>query len=205
MAATMVIATGNVGKLREFQALLDDLPLRVISARDAGMTEFPPEVGTTFAENARAKASFVAQATGLPALADDSGLVIDALDGAPGVLSARFGGPDATDTDRWQRVLHLLDGVPPERRTARFVAAIAFVRPDGTMTDAEGIVEGTITDQARGDGGFGYDPIFLVAETDRTLAEMTDDEKNAISHRARALQAIRPALRAFVAESENLQ
>ena len=202
MEATLVIATGNRGKLREFQALLGDLPVRLISAYEAGVTDFPPEVGATFVENARAKAAFVAQATGLPALADDSGLVVDALDGAPGVLSARYCGPDATDEDRWRRVLHLLDDVPAERRTASFVAVVAFAYPNGKEYEEEGILEGRIAREARGTNGFGYDPIFLVDGTDRTLAEMNDDEKNVISHRARALAAILPTLHTLVVEDE---
>jgi XTP/dITP diphosphohydrolase len=180
--------------MREFPALLADLPVHLVSAREAGVSSFPPETGETFAANARAKAIHVTAETGLPALADDSGLVVDALGGAPGVYSARYGGPDATDTDRYALLLDALQGVSPEARTARFVAVLALSLPGGTVIDAEGRLEGAIANAARGTNGFGYDPIFLVGDTDRTLAELTDDEKNGISHRARALAALRPRL-----------
>ncbi len=169
---SLVLATNNAGKVREFAALLADLPVRLISARDAGVAAFPPETGETFAANARAKAVFVTGETGLPAIADDSGLVVDALGGAPGIYSARYGGPDVTDADRCTLLLHALRDVPPESRAARFVAAIALSLPDGTVIEAEGRLEGAISDAARGAYGFGYDPIFLVAGTERTLAEL---------------------------------
>ncbi len=191
---TVVVATQNAGKVREFAALLADLPARFVTARQAGVEELPEETGSTFAENAALKALFVAEATGLPALADDSGLVIDALGGAPGVYSARYGGPGLTDRDRYTRVLDELRAVPPAERTARFVAALAFVLPDGTLHRAEGIVEGTIADAPRGTSGFGYDPIFIPHGESRTFAEIPEDEKNRMSHRARAIAALRPTL-----------
>ncbi|MGI8856963.1 MAG: RdgB/HAM1 family non-canonical purine NTP pyrophosphatase [Thermomicrobiales bacterium] len=199
---SLVLATNNAGKMREFAALLADLPVRLISARDAGVLAFPPETGETFAANARAKAVYVTGETGLPAIADDSGLVVDALGGAPGIYSARYGGPDATDADRCTLLLHALRDVPPEARAARFVAAIALSLPDGTVIATEGRLEGAIADAARGVNGFGYDPIFLVADYGRTLAEFADDEKNGISHRARALAALRPQLLAVLPRLE---
>jgi XTP/dITP diphosphohydrolase len=201
-AATLVLATNNAGKVREFAALLIDLPVRLVAARDAGVLAFPPETGETFAANARAKAVHVTAETGFPSLADDSGLVVDALGGAPGVYSARYGGPDATDADRWTLLLAALRNVPPEARTARFVAALALSLPDGTLIETEGYLEGMIADAARGTHGFGYDPIFLVGNTGRTLAELADDAKNGISHRARAFAALRPQLLAAVPRLE---
>jgi XTP/dITP diphosphohydrolase len=192
--ATIVLATNNAGKVREFAALLADLPVRLLTAREAGVLAFPPETGESFAANARAKALHVTAETGLAALADDSGLVVDALGGAPGVYSARYGGPDANDTDRYTLLLGALQGVASETRAARFVAALALSLPDGTVIDAEGRLEGAIADAPRGTNGFGYDPIFLVGDTGRTLAELTDDEKNGLSHRAWALAALRPRL-----------
>jgi XTP/dITP diphosphohydrolase len=180
--------------VREFAAILADLPARLVSARDAGVLAFPPETGETFAANARAKAAYVTAATDLPALADDSGLVVDALGGAPGVYSARYAGPDATDTDRCIMLLRALRDVPPEARTAHFIAAVALSLPDGTVIEVEGRLDGAIASAARGTNGFGYDPIFLVEGSGRTLAEMADDEKNGVSHRARALAALRPRL-----------
>lgn len=176
--------------------LLADLPIRLLTACEAGVLIFPPETGETFAANARAKALHVTAETGLPALADDSGLLVDALDGAPGVYSARYGGPDANDADRYTLLLTTLRDAPPKARTARFVAVVALSLPDGTVIDAESRLEGAIADAPRGTNGFGYDPVFLVGDTGRTLAELTDDEKNGLSHRARALAALRPRLRA---------
>jgi XTP/dITP diphosphohydrolase len=190
----VVVATQNPGKVREFAALLAGLPARFVTAREAGVAQLPEETGMTFAENAAIKARFVAEATCLPALADDSGLVVDALDGEPGVYSARYGGPGLTDRDRYSLVLDRLRDVHLPQRTARFVAALALVLPDGTIHRAEGIVEGTIADAPRGNGGFGYDPIFIPQGETRTFAEFPEDEKNCTSHRARAVTALRPTL-----------
>lgn len=191
---TLVLATNNDGKVQEFRALLADLPISVIAARDAGVTTFPPETGATFAENARAKARHITQMTGHAALADDSGLVVDALDGAPGVYSARFGGEELTDRGRYLLLLERLRVLPQASRAARFIAALALSLPDGTLHEAEGRLEGRITEEPRGTAGFGYDPVFLVGGTDRTLAQMPAAEKNAISHRARAFAAVRQRL-----------
>ncbi len=190
----LVLATHNDGKVREFRALLADLPITVIAARDAGVNLFPPETDATFAENARAKARFVTASTGKPALADDSGLIVDALDGAPGVLSARFGGNGLDDRGRTHLLLERLRAVPQPSRAARFIAALALSLPDGRLIESAGVLEGTVAEEPRGSAGFGYDPVFIVSGADRTLAEMSDDEKNANSHRARAFDALRPRL-----------
>jgi XTP/dITP diphosphohydrolase len=190
----IVVATQNAGKVREFAALLADLPARFVAAREAGVDALPEETGTTFAANAELKARFVADQTGLSALADDSGIVIDALGGAPGVYSARYGGPGLDDRGRYELVLAQLRDVPLAERTARFVAHLAFVLPDGTLHRAEGVVEGTIAEEPRGAGGFGYDPIFVPQGETRTFAEFPEDEKNRASHRARAVAALRPVL-----------
>jgi len=194
IVTVLVLATNNDGKVREFRDLLADLPISLIAARDAGVDAFPPETGATFAENARGKAQFVTASTGKPALADDSGLIVDALDGAPGVLSARFGGDGFDDRGRFLLLLERLRAVPQASRAARFVAALALSLPDGRLIESVGMVEGTIADGPRGSAGFGYDPVFIVGSTGRTLAEMRDDEKNAISHRARAFDALRARL-----------
>ncbi len=189
-----IIATHNVKKLAELERILTPLGISVQTASQAGFAL--PEVdetGTTFAENARLKAESAMRATGRPAVADDSGLVVDALGGAPGVYSARYAGPDASDRDRYEKLLRELADVPDDRRTARFVSAVCCVFPDGTSIDVTGACEGRIARAPRGDGGFGYDPVFLVG--DRSYAELTAAEKDEISHRGRALRALQDALR----------
>ncbi len=189
-----IIATHNVKKLAELERILAPLGISVQTASQAGYSL--PEVdetGTTFAENARLKAESAMRATGRPAVADDSGLVVDALGGAPGVYSARYAGPDASDRDRYEKLLRELADVPDDRRTARFVSAVCCVFPDGTSIDVTGACEGRIARAPRGDGGFGYDPVFLVG--DRSYAELTAAEKDEISHRGRALRALQDALR----------
>jgi XTP/dITP diphosphohydrolase len=192
---TFVVATFNRDKRRELQALIGaaDVILR-------GLDEFPgatppEETGTTLAENALLKARAACAATGLAAIADDTGLEVDALEGAPGVHAARYAGPGATYDDNVRKLLAALAGVPRERRTARFRTVCAARFPDGREVVAEGALEGRIAFAPRGDQGFGYDPVFEVGETGRTLAEMTAEEKNARSHRARAVEALMAALR----------
>ncbi len=197
---TLVIATANIGKVREFAALLDLPGVRIITAADAGVAAWPPETGETFAENAAAKARYALAQTGLPALADDSGLIVDALGGEPGVYSARYGGEGLTDRDRYALLLSRLVTATPAARTARFVASLAFVVPDGRLWHAEGRVEGTIADAGRGENGFGYDPVFVPAGETRTYAEMPASEKHALSHRARAVERIRPVVLRYFAE-----
>lgn len=196
----LVIATRNAGKLREVAAVLAELGSAV---RLRSLVDFPhvpevPETGRTFEENAVQKARAVALATGLPVLADDSGLEVDALGGAPGVHSRRAAGEGASDPERIAWLLRRLEGVPPEQRTARFhsVVALAVPAPDGTVQveTFHGTIDGRILDAPRGTGGFGYDPVFLVVELGRSMAELSLDEKNRISHRARALRRALPRL-----------
>ncbi|MCX2726164.1 RdgB/HAM1 family non-canonical purine NTP pyrophosphatase [Thermomicrobium sp. 4228-Ro] len=192
----IVLATANPGKLREFRSLLPSC-IDVVSAAELGI-DLPPETGHTFAENALLKARAVARASGLIAIADDSGLEVDALGGRPGVHSARFAGEGATDAQNVAFLLEQLRGLPPTRRTARFRAVIALVAPDGHEALAEGTVEGTIVEAPRGQRGFGYDPIFRPLSEEHTFAEMTLEEKNRISHRARALERATAILREWL-------
>ncbi len=191
---TLVIATRNRHKLREMREILDGLSLRL-----EGLDGYPeaPEVdetGQTFEENALLKARSAVRATGHWALADDSGLEVDALGGKPGILSSRFAGPDADDASNRQRLLEALDGVPAHARRARFVCVVAVVSPGGEHRLFRGECHGVILDEMRGTGGFGYDPLFLVPSEGKTMAELAPARKNALSHRGRALRAARPFL-----------
>jgi XTP/dITP diphosphohydrolase len=193
-APRLVLATRNPGKIREITAIYAGLGADIV-----GLEAWPalgplPEPGHTYAENAASKAVTVARATGYPALADDSGVEIDALGGAPGVRSARFLGETASDAERNAAVLARLDGLPASRRTARYRAAVAIAAPEGTVQTFEAVCEGAIAAAPRGGRGFGYDPIFEIAGDGRTMAEVPADVKNTISHRARALRAARPAV-----------
>lgn len=190
----ILLATHNPGKVREIRRLaagrgwdwhsLDDFP------------DAPPAVedADTFAENARRKALHYAAATGLPTLADDSGLEVDCLDGAPGVHSARYAGTPRDDAANNRKLIAALTGVPLARRTARFRCAMAFARPNEVLAETEGAVEGLILDEPRGFSGFGYDPHFLLPDRARTMAELAPDEKNALSHRGQALRAMLPKI-----------
>jgi XTP/dITP diphosphohydrolase len=188
---SVVLASGNAGKLRELEALLAPLGFTV-TPQSAFAIETPPETGTTFVENALLKARYAARLTGRPALADDSGIELDALQGRPGVYSARYAGEGASDADNLQKMLLELSGVPPAKRTGRYQCVIVLVTDanDSAPVIAQGTWEGQITTEPRGSGGFGYDPIFLPAGFDRTAAELSPAEKNAISHRGRALRAL---------------
>jgi len=199
----LMLATSNPGKVAELRAILASLfdlgGVSLLTPRDwpAPLSEVD-ETGTTFAENARLKADALAAATGLPALADDSGLCVDALEGAPGLYSARWAGAGASDADRNAKLLLALAGVPPERRTARFVCAAALAMPSGETRTAEGVCEGVILNAPQGADGFGYDPLFLLLDRDRTMAELTADEKNRLSHRAHAVSRLFPHLSALL-------
>ena len=189
----LVLATHNPDKQAEMNAVLSDLGLDVI-----GLDQYPeiddiPENGTTLLENALIKARAVHLKTGFPALADDTGLEVDALHGAPGVYSARFAGEDATYQDNVKKLLSVMTGVSRQNRTARFRTVVALIDSD-TELWTEGIIEGLITRDQRGAGGFGYDPIFEAADTGKTFSEMSAAQKNEISHRARALQKMRKKL-----------
>lgn len=193
MALTqLVLATGNAHKLREVRQILGDR-FEILSQQEAGFDGEVEEDGATFEENALKKAQAVADALSLPALADDSGLEVDALSGAPGVYSARYCGVHGRDDLNNEKLLRELDGLPPERRTARYVCAMALVRPGLPPVVTRGTMEGRIGSAYRGTGGFGYDPLFITAGG-RTAAELTPEEKNAVSHRGQALRLLRQAL-----------
>ncbi len=190
----IVIASRNPGKVAEIRRFLDGMGLEVV-----GLDVFPalPEVeedGRTFAENALKKARAAAAHTGLVALADDSGLEVDALGGRPGVYSARFAGPGAGDAANNARLLAEMASIPPGRRQARYRAVVAVVTPDGREELCEGVCDGEILTAPRGTGGFGYDPLFLVPRLGKTFAELSAEEREAVSHRFQALRALRPAL-----------
>jgi len=190
----LVLATRNMHKVEELKSLLADASVQVLSLRDFPDMPEVEETGVTFAENAELKAKATVQATGKIALADDSGLEVDALNGEPGVYSNRFGGPGATDADKYMRILELLEGVPDEKRTARFRASIAISTPAGDTFIVDGVCEGRIAHSPRGEKGFGYDPIFFIPDLGKTMAELLPEEKNTISHRGKALQASREIL-----------
>jgi XTP/dITP diphosphohydrolase len=190
----LVLATKNRGKALELKAMLSGTVERVASLADYPDVVLPAEGATSYRENAVAKARTVAQALGLPAVGDDSGLEVDALDGAPGVVSARFAGPDADDAANNAHLLHALRGLPPERRGARFRCVLAMVDSGGRETIVEGVCPGRILDAPRGGEGFGYDPLFLPDGETRTFAELPREVKGPISHRGRAVAALRDAL-----------
>ena len=192
---TIVLATRNQGKIAEIRALLPGLGIQP-AASYPGCPE-PDETGRNFEENALIKARAVAQYTSRAALADDSGLEVDALDGAPGVRSARYAGAGATDRDNIQRLLDALDGIPDADRTARFRCAMAVAAPDGRTWTVEGVCEGRIIRKPRGGAGFGYDPLFVPAGYKSTFGELERSVKNRISHRAMALDRIRDVLEAL--------
>jgi XTP/dITP diphosphohydrolase len=195
----LVLATANAGKVRELTRLLAGLGYAVGSLADADPIPLPPEGEVSYAENALGKARPVAAATGAVAPGDDSGLEVDALGGRPGVASARYGGPGLTDAERVTRLLAELG--PVTARTARFRCALALVAPWGEEAQAEGVVEGVLAHAPRGTHGFGYDPIFLVPALGRTFGELSDAEKDGLSHRARAVAAARPVLARWAARA----
>ena len=191
----LVLATNNPGKVKEFARILEPLGIEVITQKQAGADLHVEENGETFAENARLKAMAVYRATGLPTVADDSGLCVDALDGKPGVYSARWYGEDTPYAEKNARLIAELEDVPQEKRTARFVCAIAAAFPDGTMKTVRAAMEGRIGYEEKGENGFGYDPIFYLPEYGCTSAELSMEEKNKISHRGKALRLIKDELR----------
>lgn len=196
---TVVLATANKGKLREFAELLAGVGLAVRAQSEFGVLE-AAETAPTFVENALIKARHASRLTGLPALADDSGLEVDHLHGAPGVWSARYGGSGASDQDNLRKLLAALAGVPADNRRARFVCLIVYLRhaDDPTPVISQGVWEGSILDEPRGANGFGYDPVFLVPELDMTAAELTPEVKNRLSHRGKALRGLLAKLRGEV-------
>ncbi|HGY5078532.1 TPA: XTP/dITP diphosphatase [Citrobacter gillenii] len=192
----VVLATGNAGKVRELASLLSDFGLDVVAQTDLGV-DSAEETGLTFIENAILKARHAAQITGLPAIADDSGLAVDALGGAPGIYSARYSGEDATDRQNLEKLLHTLQDIPDEKRQAQFHCVLVYMRhaDDPTPVVCHGRWPGVIAREPAGDGGFGYDPIFFVPSEGKTAAELTREEKSTISHRGQALKLLLDALR----------
>ena len=192
---TIIFATKNKGKIKEINAILADMDVNVISMEEAGITIDVVEDGTTFEENSMKKAVQIMEVSGKITLADDSGLEIDAMDKAPGVYSARFMGEDTPYPERFKAIFEKLEGVPEEKRTARFVSCIAAAFPDGRRLTSLDTVEGIIGYEVKGENGFGYDPIFFVPEMGRYMAELSAEEKNAISHRGKALGKMKELLK----------
>ncbi len=193
-----VLASRNAHKLEEMRSILAGHGIEAVSEEAAGAAVEVEETGETFAENALLKARAVMEKSGLPAIADDSGLCVDALNGAPGVYSARYGGPELDDAGRYRLLLQALRGQTD--RTAHFTSAIACVFPNGDLIEAEGVCPGTIAFAPQGTGGFGYDPIFFLPQLRKTYAQLTPEEKAAVSHRGRALAVFEEKLRAYLAE-----
>ena len=196
MKKRIVFATGNENKMKEIRMILEDLGMEILSMKEAGVDMEIVEDGMSFEENAQIKARAVARTLiNDIVLADDSGLEIDYLDKAPGIYSARFAGEDTSYDIKNRILLDRLEGVPSEERTARFVCAVAAVFPDGTVSTVRGVIEGQIAQEAEGENGFGYDPIFYVPEYGCTTAQMTPEQKNELSHRGKALRAMRDILK----------
>lgn len=196
----LVIATGNAGKLKEMKEMLGDL-FDVIGLKEAGATATAEENGSTFAENALIKAEDIFKQTGENVLADDSGLCVEALDGAPGIYSARYAGENATQAQKNALLLKNLQGA--ENRKAKFVCSVALILKNGRVIQAEGETEGEILQSENGNGGFGYDPLFFSYDLKKSFGNCTDDEKNSVSHRSRALQNLLEKLRALYGENVN--
>ncbi|MDY3766018.1 MAG: XTP/dITP diphosphatase [Lachnospiraceae bacterium] len=195
MADRIIFATGNEGKMREIRMILGDLDIPVLSMKEAGIQADIVEDGQTFEENARIKAKTICEMTGELVLADDSGLEIDYLDGEPGVLSARYMGEDTSYHIKNAKLVERLNGVPDEKRTARFVCAMAAALPDGRVITTRGTIEGRIGYEECGENGFGYDPIFYLPEYQCTTAELPLEKKNELSHRGKALREMKEKLR----------
>jgi XTP/dITP diphosphohydrolase len=190
----LLVATNNCGKIREYQDLLVGLDMQLVGLSDIGITADVDETGQTFEENARLKAVAYSQASGLLTLADDSGLEVEALGGAPGIYSARYAGKGATDADRYRKLLAALSGVPWEKRSARFRCVIALAWPDKQIETFDGQCDGVIAFEPKGTNGFGFDPVFFMPERGCTMAELPEEVKNQVSHRARAARLARERL-----------
>ncbi len=197
----LIVATKNKGKIIEIKQVLSGLQLDVISMNEAGIDIDVVEDGSTFEENSLKKALEISKVSNSMVLADDSGLEVDFLDGAPGIYSARFAGPEASDADKNKKLLEMLKDVPFEKRTARFVCAIAVVFPDGRDFVVRGTCEGFIDFECKGSNGFGYDPLFFIQQFDKTMAEIDSDLKNKISHRAKALALMQDKLQKYLKQS----
>jgi len=192
--AKLLVATNNRGKLREYAELLKGLPFELTTLSEQGITQEVEETGSSLEQNAVSKATTYASLSGLTTLADDSGLEVDALGGEPGPLSRRYAGENVSDKERNDYLLAKLKDVPREKRTARFRAVIAIATPEGRLSIGEGVCEGIIAFGSKGEGGFGYDPIFYLPELDKHMAELSLEEKNRISHRAKAVEKARRIL-----------
>jgi non-canonical purine NTP pyrophosphatase (RdgB/HAM1 family) len=199
-ARKLLIATNNPGKVREITAILATIPLELVQPKHLGIELNVDEAGATFYENARFKALAFARAANLPAIADDSGLEVAVLDGWPGIHSVRWAGPNAQDGDRRRLLLARLAGRSAADRAARFVCSVVLARPDRVIGDATGVLPGRIAEDERGDGGFGYDPIFVPDGFDQTVAELPGELKNTFSHRYKALRQLWPLLEALSVE-----
>lgn len=194
---SFIIASNNPHKVEELDRILNPLGIKSVTAKDAGINlSEVEETGETFAENARLKAQAAYKISGMPAVADDSGLMVDALGGAPGVYSARYAGENATDADRISKLLTELKDVPENERTAAFVSSICCILDDGSMIEVSGRCNGKIAFEPVGEGGFGYDPVFVVADG-RSFAQLTAEEKDKISHRGNALRALKAELEKY--------
>jgi XTP/dITP diphosphohydrolase len=200
MSQTLLVATHNKGKVKEFSEMLADLDLEWLSLDDIGMEKDVEETGKTFAENAVLKAEAYAAETGYFTLADDSGLEVDALNGEPGIYTARYGGAGLDHEGRYRLLLENMQGVAEAERSARFRCVIALATPDGVVGTADGVCEGLIAEEPAGDGGFGYDPVFFLPDRGMTMAQVPSSVKHQISHRGRALKAIEPLLRKEVSK-----
>ncbi|WP_415904954.1 XTP/dITP diphosphatase [Neptuniibacter sp. QD48_55] len=199
MINKIVLASGNKGKLKEFNQVLADLGVEVVPQSEFNVSD-ADETGLSFVENAILKARHAAEVTGLPALADDSGLEVDALQGAPGIYSARFSGEDATDAKNNELLLEKLEGIPSEQRSARFRCVLVFMRHanDPTPLICQGSWEGTILERASGSNGFGYDPLFWIPELEKASAELAPEQKNKLSHRGQAVQLLKQSIKPYL-------
>ncbi len=196
----LLLGTQNRGKIRELEELIGDGDVRITTPFEEGVDLPVEETGATFHENASIKAKTYAARSGLVTLADDSGLVVDALDGAPGVYSARYAGLQVSDRDHYELLLENLAGVPDDRRSARFVSVVAIATPAGNIELCEGTCEGIVGTRPEGEGGFGYDPVFYIPELEKTMAQLTLEEKNRISHRSRAFRKAAPVVERVLRE-----
>lgn len=194
MTGKLLLATNNSGKVREYRSLLKDIPLTLVTLAEEGITTVVEETGRTFEENAGLKAEIIAAGSRLLTIADDSGLEVDVLGGEPGVMSARYAGDGASDEDRVHYLLNRMRNVPPEKRSARFRCVIAVAEPEGRTEYFSGECRGMIALEPVGVHGFGYDPVFYIPDMTRTMAELTPEEKNRVSHRARAAEKAREML-----------
>ena len=199
MISKIVLASGNKGKLREFNQVLGDLGVEVLPQSEFSVSD-ADETGLSFIENAILKARHAAAATGLPALADDSGLEVDALNGAPGIYSARFSGPEATDRKNNEHLLEKLSGLPTDQRSARFRCVLVFMRHENDPTPliCQGSWEGQILEESQGDNGFGYDPLFLIPALEKTSAQLPAEEKNKLSHRGQAVTQLKASIAEYL-------